>query len=143
MAPKEGRDRTGRFLPGSVGNPQGRPKLTPSERNALLRLRQASPRAATQLIKIMDDETADPKLRAWCADRILTKVGIDAPARQAMELTAGAADDAAERLESGVLRAIALGQARVVPANDAEVVDGEVVALPSGDGTGPSDPSDR
>lgn len=67
----ENRDKTGRFRPGSCGNPKGRPRLPKDVREMF---QAATPDAAKLLINTMNDPAADLKLRVDCAGRVLERV---------------------------------------------------------------------
>jgi len=65
---KAGRDDRGRLLPGTSGNPGGRPRLPASVREAL---RAATPKAVESLVSLLDSE--EPKVRLAAAEALLNR----------------------------------------------------------------------
>lgn len=68
----EKRDSKGRYLPGSVGNPKGRPKYEPTPQEIL---REALPEAVTRLVDLIYSSDDAVALRASIEvlDRVLGK----------------------------------------------------------------------
>ncbi len=63
------RDNAGRFSPGSVANPNGRPTI-PLEVRKLLE--DAAPRAVARLIELM--ESSDERIAATCSEAVLNRL---------------------------------------------------------------------
>ncbi len=62
-----------RFKPGQSGNPAGRPKRTPEEKEALEQIRTLAPKAAVELGKILDNPKASLYAKLQAIDIILNR----------------------------------------------------------------------
>lgn len=76
MAPanrqKTGENR-GQFQKGQSGNPNGRPKTTPEQKDALQAIRDLAPKAAQELEKILDAEDGSYAVKLKAIDMILER----------------------------------------------------------------------
>lgn len=78
------------FKPGQSGNPNGRPKRTEAEKDALEKIRNLAPDVPGLLKSIMQDEKASPAYRLKAAEMILdraygkadTRIQMDAKVQQ-------------------------------------------------------------
>ena len=61
------------FKPGQSGNPAGRPKQTPEQRDALQMIRALAPDAADKLVEILNDPKASPAVKVQCIQIILER----------------------------------------------------------------------
>lgn len=61
------------FQKGQSGNPGGRPKQTPEQRDALQAIRELAPVAADKLAELLDDPKASPAVRVQCIQIILER----------------------------------------------------------------------
>lgn len=62
-----------RFKKGQSGNPKGRPKMKPEERDALAMIRSLAPEAADTLQSILHSDTAPPAAKIRAAEIILDR----------------------------------------------------------------------
>lgn len=62
-----------RFKPGQSGNPNGRPKKTPEQKDALQAIRDLAPQAAQELSNILHDESASHAVKLKAIDMILER----------------------------------------------------------------------
>ncbi len=70
----ENRTKTGKFMPGTSGNPGGRPADTQETREGKEMLRAASPAACQLLCDTINDPEAKLELRIKCAEIVLDRV---------------------------------------------------------------------
>lgn len=70
--PKTGGNR-GRFQPGQSGNPGGRPKRTPEERDALAEIRTLSAEVPGKLRALLRDKKTPPAIRLRVCEIILDR----------------------------------------------------------------------
>lgn len=61
------------FKPGQSGNPGGRPKKTPEQKDALEAIRDLAPNAPVVLLDIMNNPTAPPAARLKAVEMILDR----------------------------------------------------------------------
>jgi hypothetical protein len=61
------------FAPGQSGNPNGRPKTTPEQKDALQAIRDLAPKAAQELEKILDAEDGSYAVKLKAIDMILER----------------------------------------------------------------------
>ena len=73
------------FKPGQSGNPNGRPKRTEAEKDALEKIRNLAPDVPELLKSIMQDEKASPAYRLKAAEMILDRAYGKADARIQMD----------------------------------------------------------
>lgn len=73
------------FKPGQSGNPNGRPKRTEAEKDALEQIRKLAPDVPGLLKSIMQDEKASPAYRLKAAEMILDRAYGKADARIQMD----------------------------------------------------------
>lgn len=72
----QNRQKTGNktsFKPGQSGNPAGRPRKTPEQKDALAAIRDLAPNAASVLQEIMSDPSAPAAARIRAAVEILDR----------------------------------------------------------------------
>lgn len=62
-----------RFKPGQSGNPSGRPKKTPEQKDALQAIRDLAPQAAEELAKILRGEDTPIAAKIKAIDMILER----------------------------------------------------------------------
>ena len=72
-APEVLRDRDGRFLPGSSGNPSGRQKATWEEREALEEIKKLAPGVAGRMTALLDDENTPANVKVRIMEIILER----------------------------------------------------------------------
>jgi hypothetical protein len=75
------------FKPGQSGNPNGRPKRTEAEKDALEKIRNLAPDVPGLLKSIMQDEKASPAYRLKAAEMILDRAYGKADAALRVEAT--------------------------------------------------------
>lgn len=63
----------GSFKPGQSGNPNGRPKQTQEQKDALAAIRALAPKAAEIMAEILADAKAPPAVRVKVANDILDR----------------------------------------------------------------------
>lgn len=64
---------SGSFKPGQSGNPKGRPKQTPQQKEALQAIRELAGTAAHELKKMLEDEKTPPAQRVKVIEMILER----------------------------------------------------------------------
>lgn len=69
---KRGNNGNG-FRPGQSGNPKGRPKTTPEQKDALQAIRDLAPDAAQTLSQILHSDTISPKDKLRAVSMILDR----------------------------------------------------------------------
>ena len=67
------RDRDGRFLPGSSGNPSGKQKPTWEEREALEEIKKLAPGVAGRMTALLDDENTPANVKVRIMEIILER----------------------------------------------------------------------
>lgn len=67
------RTRTGRFKSGSSGNPEGRPKHTPEQRDALEAVKSLAPHAVEAMERLLTAEDTPPALKVRIAEIVLDR----------------------------------------------------------------------
>ena len=67
------RDRDGKFLPGSSGNPSGRQKQTWEEREALEEVKKLAPGVAGRMTALLDDENTPANVKVRIMEIILER----------------------------------------------------------------------
>lgn len=63
----------GRFVPGTSGNPSGRPKATPEEINLLARIKSLSEKAVNALESVLDDPNASTEAKLKAANIVIER----------------------------------------------------------------------
>ena len=71
--PEVRRDRDGKFLPGSSGNPSGRQKPTWAEREALEDIKKLAPGVAGRMTALLDDENTPANVKVRILEIILER----------------------------------------------------------------------
>lgn len=71
--PEVQRDRDGKFLPGSSGNPSGRRKPTWEEREALEEIKKLAPGVAGRMTKLLDNEKTPANVKVRIMEIILER----------------------------------------------------------------------
>ena len=61
------------FKPGQSGNPGGRPKATPEQRDALAAIRDLAPEASSVLLSVMRDERSPAAARLRAVEIVLER----------------------------------------------------------------------
>lgn len=69
----QNRTKTGRFKPGSSGNPGGRPKHTPEQRDALEAVKSLAPDAVEAMARLLKAEDTPPALQVRIAEIVLDR----------------------------------------------------------------------
>lgn len=67
------RTKTGRFKPGSSGNPEGRPKHTPEQRDALEAVKSLAPDAVETMACMLKAKDTPPSLKVRIAEIVLDR----------------------------------------------------------------------
>jgi len=130
---KTGRDQDGRFMPGSSGNPQGRPKRPPDPLRA--RLAEAAPQLLENLLaaaaegdvsaaRVLLDRCL-PALRPVESAQVpdLPQEGLTAQASAIVDLTASG------ELAAGTAATLLAGLASVARIREAEELEARIAAL--------------
>lgn len=73
MGKRANRDETGKFLPGTSGNPSGRPKRTDAEIEALAKIYSLAPLAVSTIAELMADDETPPAVRLKCCEIVLDR----------------------------------------------------------------------
>ena len=71
--PEVQRDRDGKFLPGSSGNPSGKRKPTWEEREALEEIKKLAPGVAGRMKDLLDDENTPANVKVKILEMILER----------------------------------------------------------------------
>jgi hypothetical protein len=71
--PEVQRDRDGKFLPGSSGNPSGKRKPTWEEREALEEIKKLAPGVADRMKKLLDDDKTPANVKVRILEVILER----------------------------------------------------------------------
>ena len=71
--PEVRRDRDGKFLPGSSGNPSGKQKPTWEEREALEEIKKLAPGVADRMKKLLDSEKTPANVKVRILEVILER----------------------------------------------------------------------
>lgn len=69
----QNRTKTGRFKPGSSGNPGGRPKRTPEQRDALEAVKSLAPDAVETMERLLKAKDTPPALKVRIAEIVLDR----------------------------------------------------------------------
>lgn len=69
----QNRTKTGRFKPGSSGNPGGRPKHTPEQRDALEAVKSLAPDAVEAMARLLKAGDTPPALQVRIAEIVLDR----------------------------------------------------------------------
>ena len=69
----QNRTKTGRFKPGSSGNPGGRPKHTPEQRDALEAVKSLAPDAVETMERLLKAEDTPAALKVRIAEIVLDR----------------------------------------------------------------------
>lgn len=69
----QNRTKTGRFKPGSSGNPGGRPKRTPEQRDALEAVKSLAPDAVRTMERLLKAKNTSPTLKVRIAEIVLDR----------------------------------------------------------------------
>lgn len=69
----QNRTKTGRFKPGNSGNPGGRPKRTPEQRDALEAVKSLAPDAVEAMERLLKAKDTPPALRVRIAEIVLDR----------------------------------------------------------------------
>lgn len=69
----QNRTKTGRFKPGSSGNPGGRPKHTPEQRDALEAVKSLAPDAVETMARMLRAKDTPPALKVRIAEIVLDR----------------------------------------------------------------------
>lgn len=81
------------FKPGQSGNPKGRPKTTPEQKDALQAIRDLAPHAAKELENLLHGENTPPAVKIKAIDMILdrtygkaeTPLNVNDPQRESLD----------------------------------------------------------
>lgn len=68
-----GRGKGRPFQPGQSGNPSGRPKATPEQKDALAAIRDLAPEASSVLLSVMRDERSPAAARLRAVEIVLER----------------------------------------------------------------------
>lgn len=91
IRPKTGRKAPSTaFKPGQSGNPNGRPKQTPEQKDALQQIRALAPEAAKRLREIIQSEESKPEVQLRAIDIVLERAYGKAAAQ--VNVTSGSFD---------------------------------------------------
>ncbi len=98
--PEVQRDRDGKFLPGSSGNPSGKRKPTWEEREALEEIKKLAPGVADRMKKLLDNDKTPANVKVRILEVILERTfgKPEAAIKLKMEMQSGEASRA--RLEA-------------------------------------------
>ena len=69
----QNREKTGRFKPGSSGNPGGRPKHTPEQRDALDAIKSLTPEAVETMARLLLAKDTPSALKVRIAEIVLDR----------------------------------------------------------------------
>lgn len=69
----QNREKTGRFKPGSSGNPGGRPKHTPEQRDALEAVKSLAPEAVETMARLLRAKDTPSALKVRIAEIVLDR----------------------------------------------------------------------
>lgn len=69
----ENRTKTGQFCPGSSGNPGGRPKHTPEQRDALDAIKSLAPEAVETMARLLKAKDTPSALKVRIAEIVLDR----------------------------------------------------------------------
>lgn len=91
------------FKPGQSGNPNGRPKLKPEEKDALQMIRSLAPDAAARLKMMIDDPATKPEVLLRAIDIVLERTFGKAESKvEIMAVDYQALDEAFEQLQQNL-----------------------------------------